>query len=126
MSLHRYLTRLYTTITSRQEIEIESLEIRYIATGVALFTTTLRFFDNSLLVVEEEVEEQPHQVVNRLHYKYHYQNSEDRLIFRYDNAPHHVDVKTFPHHKHDGTKIVEATPVDLSQVLQEIDQHLYE
>jgi hypothetical protein len=43
MSLHRYLTRLYTTITSRQEIEIESLEIRYIATGVALFTTTLRF-----------------------------------------------------------------------------------
>jgi hypothetical protein len=70
MSLHRYLTRLYATITSRQEIEIHSLEIRYIATEVALFTATLRFFNHSVLMVEEEVEERPRQAVNQVRYKY--------------------------------------------------------
>lgn len=26
-------------------------------------------------------------------------DADDRLIFRYDNAPHHTEVKAFPHHK---------------------------
>ncbi|MFQ5421713.1 MAG: DUF6516 family protein [Anaerolineae bacterium] len=126
MSLYRYLTRLYDTITSRQEIEVESLEIHYITIGVALFSATLRFFDNSRLVMEEEVEERPRQTINKIRYKYHYQDAENRLISRYDNVPHHLSVSTFPHHKHEGAKIVAADPVDLSQVLQEIDRHLYE
>lgn len=126
MSLYRYLARLYATTTSRQEIEIESLEVRYIAAGVALFSGTLRFFDNSRLVIEEEVEERPRQKVKKIRYKYHYQDAENHLIFRYDNVPHHPSVSTFPHHKHEGAKIVAADPVDLSQVLQEIDRHLYE
>lgn len=125
MSLHSYLTRLYATITSRREIEIESLDIRYIAIGVALFTVTLRFFDQSLLVVEEEVEERPYQVINKIRYKYHYQDSEDNLIFRYDNVPHHPTITTFPHHKHEGSRISPSNPIDLSQILQEIDQYLY-
>ncbi len=125
MNLHHYLSRLYATITSRQEIEIETLEVRYIATGVALFSAALRFFDGSLLVVEEEVKEQSHQTITKIRYKYHYQDSEDRLIFRYDNVPHHRSISTFPHHKHEGSKVIEAAPVDLSQVLLEIDQYLY-
>lgn len=126
MSLYNYLTRLYATITSRREIEIETLEIHYVTAGLALFTATLRFFDDSRLVVEEEVEEYLRQTVNKIRYKYHYQDAENRLIFRYDDVPHHPDVKTFPHHKHESEKIVAADPVDLSQVLQEIDRRLYE
>ena len=125
MSLHSYLTRLYATITSRKEIEIDSLEVNYIVTGVALFTAVLRFFDNSLLVIEEEVEEQPDQTIKKLRYKYHYQDAKSRLIFRYDNVPHHPSIITFPHHKHEGAKIMAADSIDLSQVLQEIDQQLY-
>ncbi len=33
-------------------------------------------------------------------YRYHYMNHGNRLIFRYDNAPHHPELDTFPHHKH--------------------------
>lgn len=119
------MTRLYATITSRQEVEIETLEVRYIATDVALFSASLRFFNNSLLVVEEEVEERTRQTPHKIRYKYHYQDSENHLVFRYDNVPHHPHVRTFPHHKHVGAKVIEATPIDLGQVLQEIDQHLY-
>ena len=33
-------------------------------------------------------------------YAYHLQNGGGRLIFRYDNRPHHPEIETFPHHKH--------------------------
>ncbi len=125
MNLHSYLTRLYATITSRQEIEIDSLEIEYIITGLALFTAVLRFFDDSLLLIEEQVEEQPNQTIQKLRYKYHYQDAKSHLIFRYDNVPHHPSIESFPHHKHEESKIIASEPIDLSQVLQEIDQRLY-
>ncbi len=27
-------------------------------------------------------------------------DSADKMVFRYDNAPHHPEVATHPHHKH--------------------------
>jgi hypothetical protein len=45
-----------------------------------------------------------------------------QLIFRYDNAPHHPEIVTYPHHKHTPTAIELASPPHLVQVLQEIGQ----
>jgi hypothetical protein len=47
------------------------------------------------------------------------------LVFRYDNAPHHPEVATHPHHKHTGTTVVACTPPDISEVLSEIDALLH-
>ena len=33
-------------------------------------------------------------------YSYHWQDNKGKLIIRWDNAPHHKHLKTFPHHKH--------------------------
>ncbi|MCA6562022.1 MAG: hypothetical protein IM516_05895 [Pseudanabaena sp. M158S2SP1A06QC] len=44
------------------------------------------------------------------------------MIFRYDNAPHHAEVSTFPHHKHEGDDIKESPEIILCQVLLEISQ----
>ena len=56
-------------------------------------------------------------------YKYHFRKTDDALIFRYDNVPHHRDIETFPHHKHlaDGSVIASQEP-DLLQVLLEIKE----
>ncbi|RDV80418.1 toxin-antitoxin system TumE family protein [Ammonifex thiophilus] len=38
-------------------------------------------------------------------YSYHWERRHiDGKIFRFDNAPHHKDVATFPHHLHDGSE----------------------
>jgi hypothetical protein len=37
----------------------------------------------------------------RLKYRYHLQTPDGQLVSRWDNAPHHPDVATFPHHRHD-------------------------
>ena len=57
----------------------------------------------------------------RVHYAYAYVSG-DRHIFRYDNAPHHPELFTHPHHKHVGTdeRAVPSEQPSPSQVLAEI------
>jgi len=56
-------------------------------------------------------------------YSYHYQNRNGTLIFRYDMAPHHQEIETFPHHKHTRSgKIIEASIPALAHVLDEVDK----
>jgi len=56
-------------------------------------------------------------------YKYHFIRDSDTMIFRYDNAPHHQSVLTFPHHKHIGSKIVESLEPNIIQILHEIQSY---
>ncbi len=44
------------------------------------------------------------------------------MIVRWDNAPHHTSLKTFPHHKHEGRKIIESKEMTASNVLKELEQ----
>lgn len=90
------------------------------------FNAKLRFYDESQLEAFEALLEEYRRVV-KSRYSYHYQNSEGKLIFRYDNAPHHPEIETHPHHKHVGSdeNIIAAQPPDLSDVLNEIDDYLY-
>jgi hypothetical protein len=38
--------------------------------------------------------------IEHLGYRYHLQDKNSELIFRYDNTPHFPDLPNFPHHKH--------------------------
>lgn len=122
--LFRYLSRLYDTITSRDDIVIESLDVPQPSQAIARLTGRLRFADGSLLDFDEEVLPKGKRGVEKIHYSYHYQRADGSTVFRYDNAPHHREVKSFPHHKHVGEKIAAAEAPDLHEVLQEIDRHL--
>ncbi len=80
----------------------------------------IRFTDNSFLHFIEFVNVK--EGVNRYKYSYHYQDEAEKVVFRYDMAPHHKEIKTFPHHKHMGSEeVVEALAPSLSEVLQEIE-----
>jgi len=39
-------------------------------------------------------------VFKKLAYSYHYQHKDEKLIFRFDNAEHHTEIETYPHHRH--------------------------
>jgi len=60
--------------------------------------------------------------IQKLKYRYHYMNESQNMIFRYDNAPHHVEVATFPHHKHEADDIQSSHEPTLYEVLLEISQ----
>jgi hypothetical protein len=58
----------------------------------------------------------------KVKYRYQYMDEVQNLIFRYDNAPHHPDVRTFPHHKHTSGGVAESREPDLKDVLFEISR----
>ncbi|CAN2050464.1 hypothetical protein GMMP13_970041 [Candidatus Magnetomoraceae bacterium gMMP-13] len=56
-------------------------------------------------------------------YRYHFQNKENCVIFRYDNTPHFPKIKTFPHHKHlMNGKVIDTEKPSILKVIGEATQ----
>lgn len=70
--------------------------------------------DGSTLFVNEAIGE------NWREYSYHWQK-DGKIIRRWDNAPHHKDLVNFPHHVHDGNDILSGEDVNLTDVLNFIE-----
>ncbi len=62
--------------------------------------------------------------IEKKKYKYHYMDSNQSMIFRYDNAKHHPEVETFPHHKHTTEGIGKSNEPELIDVLTEIQERI--
>ena len=126
-NLSRYLDRLYATIHSRHEIVVEEFELfdqSAVAGRTSELFMRLRFWDGSLLQVDEALVVQAFTII-KIRYNYHYQRADGSLVFRYDNAPHYPDLPGFPEHRHEGDQVLSASAPDLSQVLKETDRYLY-
>ena len=113
--------------------QIKSLIDQYAATSFVLearlnvdmrpgdqgyLTCTLTFTDDSKLHVSEYLD-QTGESVDKLMYTYHYQDADNRLIFRYDNARHKPALAS-AEHKHLPTQIIAARAPTLDEVLTEI------
>ncbi len=59
-------------------------------------------------------------------YAYHWQNVDNTLIIRWDNAAHYPEISTHPHHKHVGidTNVQPSYEQNLFQVLSFIKSEL--
>ncbi len=79
---------------------------------------TLYFQDGSRLEFTEQVSLRARRPVKQI-YRYQYIRQR-RPIFRYDNAPHYPHLPTFPHHKHEGDKVLATEEPTLGQILGEI------
>lgn len=122
--LKRYLHRLYDTNISRGYVEMERLDFDELRGRQGIIEGRLRFYDGSLLDFDEVILLRDGQLV-KLRYAYHYQDESGEVIFRYDNSPHFPDIVTYPHHKHVGSTVEPAQVPDLSEVLREIEQTLF-
>jgi hypothetical protein len=47
-------------------------------------------------------------------------NRAGRMLFRYDNAPHHPEIDAYPHHKHTSDGIIPSGMPSLQDILNEI------
>ena len=81
-------------------------------------TGAVIFADDSKLHFSEYVD-QTGDVVDKLMYTYHYQDTDNQLIFRYDNALHRPALSSIEH-KHLPTQITAAPAPTLDDVLAEI------
>lgn len=59
-------------------------------------------------------------------YRYHYQDGNDGLVFRFDDAAHHKEVETFPEHKHEENEVVAAERPEINEVFDLVTEHISE
>jgi Family of unknown function (DUF6516) len=115
-----YFKSLLDLIISLPFVENPQVNLEKRAETVGFIRGDIEFIDGSLLHFRELIDLRlPLRLVM---YAYHYQLEDGSLVFRYDNASHHMKVSTFPHHKHtrDGA-IIPANEIGLELVLREIE-----
>jgi hypothetical protein len=90
-----------------------------------LIRCRVSFWDGSFLDLYEVISTELGYPV-RVHYAYTYVRN-GKHVFRYDNAPHHPEIATYPHHKHIGEKehLAPADQPTLNQILAEIEEQLH-
>lgn len=76
----------------------------------------IQFENRSVLFVREYVDEKERS------YAFHWQDEDNQMIVRWDNAPHHQHILTFPHHKHTPEGIFENSEIALLDVIKVIRQ----
>jgi hypothetical protein len=86
-----------------------------------LIRLRVTFWDGSFLDIYEVVSTELGYPV-RINYAYTYLRNDQR-VFRYDNAPHHPEIATHPHHKHIGPRdrLAPADQPNLGQIFNEIE-----
>jgi len=121
-------------LLSDYEFNLQTIIKKYVANGVVLSFTfsvdnrsiylgfiqgRLDFIDGSVLFFKEYVDVQ--LSIDKLAYSFHYQDSVNNLIFRYDNAKHKPDLG-FSDHKHIKDKIISSSVPDLETIILETTQ----
>lgn len=83
-------------------------------TGGFYYRLAIRFKNHTILFVREYVDETERT------YSFHWQDQNNQMIARWENAPHHRHISTFPHHKHTPEGVVENSEIALPDVLEDI------
>jgi hypothetical protein len=121
-----YLDRVLSLLASAGCEEIEQSDVRISPGNVfGRLRARLRYPGGLVLMVNLAVDATVGGVSWPV-YSFHLQDAEERCLFRYDNAPHHSHVATFPHHKHVGDVVQESAQPSVHQVAGEVLQRLAE
>lgn len=100
---------------------IKNYEILDFKWGENFYYLKIKCFlkNKTLLYIREYVNEKERM------YSYHRQDKNGKLICRWDNAPYHFKIKTFPHHKHTDKRITESTQTSIEEILEYIKGKIY-
>jgi len=119
--IEAYFKSLLDLLAPLPTVENPHVAFEKRAEMVGFIRGEITFTDSSMLHFRELVDlRQPMRLIM---YAYHYQNAEGALVFRYDNTAHHMNVDTFPHHKHsaDGNIVAVHDVPGLEAILCEIE-----
>ena len=118
-----YLTELESAFSALSSGYIERYEEECLTPERVNLRIRVRFPKGYMLEWNEAVIGDEGHVVH-LAYRYHFQDKDNNLIFRYDNTPHFPGLKTFPNHKHLRDNVIDAKRPSVPEVLKEVSELL--
>lgn len=113
-----YLTYVKALIVANPQVTDWKMLREEAQDDLGLFRCRITLRDGSLLELFEHF-----QVVGEklqiTKYRFHWQDAAGRLVKRWDNAAHHPEISTHPHHVHDGNEnnVISHGPISAEDIL---------
>ena len=102
---------------SRAIFDFQILEFRNFPSG-RYYKLKIVFADHSVLHAREFLSSKERN------YAFHWMDKNKNLLVRWDNAPYHPKINSFPHHKHENEKITESHEISLEEVIKFIESRV--
>jgi hypothetical protein len=117
--LRDYFDEIEQLLLNCPNTYVEQFNVIILTPERANFRLRVRFELRYLLAVSEALFVVKDQV-SHIDYRYHFQDDQNNLIFRYDSTPHFPNLPSFPQHKHLPDLVIACEKPDVAQVLQEV------
>lgn len=122
--LENFLADLKASLTASPIVkDIEILD-EFITSVSGFLDCRVLLIDESELFVSEYFTVLKDRI-KRDKYSYHLQKN-DELIIRWDNAPHHRELSTFPDHVHRKDGVHESKEMTVEDILEELSEIVQE
>ena len=121
MNARDYIERIRALIVSNTQVVNWAIAREEAQGDRGLFRYRLTLQDGSFLEIFEFfiVTETEVKVTK---YSFHWQNADGKFRKRWDNAAHHREISTYPHHVHDGTEenVLPHEPITVEELLETV------
>lgn len=118
--LESYLADLKASLTASPIVKDVDIIDEFITSVSGFLDCKVLMIDGSVLYVTEYFTICENRI-ERDKYSYHLQRDDD-FVIRWDNAPHHKEVSTFPFHVHKEGEVHESKEMKLEKVLEELSE----
>jgi hypothetical protein len=119
--INEYFAQLMDAIRNCRWVINEDLTFRQIDLKEGYINGILYIHGGYMLHVAEYIEIEK-GFPKRIKYRYQLQDNAERLVSRWDNAPHHAQIPTHPHHVHDDDGAVHSShAMDIPSILAHLD-----
>ncbi len=95
-------------------IKKKSVEFSLVSEEMGIIKGKIVFVNNYALDFRELVS------AEHTDYRFHFMNGNNKLITRWDSAPHHKEITTFPFHLHTPEGVRECDKVNLIEAIDSI------
>lgn len=117
----QYLKKIEIAVHGLATAYVERYEEEILSDNRVNLRIRIRFSNGNLLELNEAIIGEA-GYIKHLNYRYHLQDNQNNLIFRYDNAPHFPELENFPHHKHLPEKVVSGKQASIIEVVEEANK----
>lgn len=98
--------------------DVQQFDAAILTSTRANLKLRIRFGSDYLLAISEALLLSRERIL-KIDYRYHFQDYNNQLVFRYDCTPHFPNVSTFPHHKHLPDDVVATKQPDIFEIFKE-------
>jgi len=117
-SFRDYFDQVDQLLEVYPNVYVENYNATILSSERANLKLRLRFYFKYLLSISEALVFVDDQITV-IDYRYHFQDGQNNLIFRYDNTPHFPNLLSFPHHKHLADQVISCNQPNIDMVIQD-------